>query len=166
MLTSLLLWRGDVPSLMNTVLSKLRASEAEQARAAEHDRMVRIVSGPPDARVSRQQWEHWVNHGWITCPGRSGRSTCDAEECCVGIRCRLMAAKGLSGDGQALPRKKRPRCGAKTRAGGECLVRVEPGKARCRFHGGRSTGARTEEGRVRIGEGQKRRWAAWRSAAS
>jgi len=37
-------------------------------------------------------------------------------------------------------RKDRPRCGAKTRAGGSCLVRIEPGKARCRFHGGLSTG--------------------------
>jgi hypothetical protein len=37
-------------------------------------------------------------------------------------------------------RKHRPRCGAKTRAGGSCLVRVERGKARCRFHGGLSTG--------------------------
>jgi hypothetical protein len=33
-------------------------------------------------------------------------------------------------------RKDRPRCGAKTRAGGACLVRAEPGKPRCRFHGG------------------------------
>jgi hypothetical protein len=37
-------------------------------------------------------------------------------------------------------RKHRPRCAAKTRAGGRCLVRVELGKARCRFHGGLSTG--------------------------
>jgi hypothetical protein len=29
----------------------------------------------------------------------------------------------------------RPLCGAKTRAGGSCKVRAEPGKARCRFHG-------------------------------
>jgi hypothetical protein len=29
-------------------------------------------------------------------------------------------------------------CGAKTRAGGCCQVRAEPGKARCRFHGGKS----------------------------
>jgi hypothetical protein len=39
-------------------------------------------------------------------------------------------------------RKDRPRCRARTRAGGACLVRVEPGKARCRFHGGLSTGPR------------------------
>jgi hypothetical protein len=33
-----------------------------------------------------------------------------------------------------------PRCGAKTRAGGTCLVRVELGKPRCRFHGRLSRG--------------------------
>jgi hypothetical protein len=47
-------------------------------------------------------------------------------------------------------RKDRPRCGAKTRAGGACLARVEPGKARCRFHGGSSTGPKTAIGRARI----------------
>ena len=59
-------------------------------------------------------------------------------------------------------RKDRPRCGAKTRAGGSCLVRVEPGKARCRFHGGLSTGPKTEPGRRRIADAQRRRWQAYR----
>jgi hypothetical protein len=59
-------------------------------------------------------------------------------------------------------RKDRPRCGAKTRAGGSCLVRVEPGKARCRFHGGLSTGPKTEAGRRRIADAQRRRWQAYR----
>jgi hypothetical protein len=45
-------------------------------------------------------------------------------------------------------RKDRPRCGAKTRAGGTCMVRVELGKARCRFHGGMSTGPKTAAGRA------------------
>jgi len=40
-------------------------------------------------------------------------------------------------------RKDRPPCGAKTRAGGTCMVRVELGKGRCRFHGGLSTGPKT-----------------------
>jgi hypothetical protein len=59
-------------------------------------------------------------------------------------------------------RKDRPRCGAKTRAGGTCMVRVEFGKARCRFHGGLSTGPRTEAGPARIAEAQRRRWRAYR----
>jgi hypothetical protein len=42
------------------------------------------------------------------------------------------------------------------------MVRVELGKARCRFHGGLSTGPKTEAGRARIAEAQRRRWAAYR----
>jgi hypothetical protein len=51
--------------------------------------------------------------------------------------------------------KSRPLCGAKTRAGGGCQVRAEPGNARCRFHGGKSTGPMTEAGRNRIAEAQR-----------
>jgi hypothetical protein len=38
--------------------------------------------------------------------------------------------------------------GAKTRAGRPCRMRVEFGKARCRLHGGLSTGPKTEAGRA------------------
>jgi hypothetical protein len=41
-------------------------------------------------------------------------------------------------------------------------MRVEFGKARCRFHGGLSTGPKTEAGRARIAEAQRRRWRAYR----
>src|SRR5689334_23209406 len=59
-------------------------------------------------------------------------------------------------------RKGRRLCGAKTRAGGCCQVRAEPSKARCRFHGGKSTGPKTEAGRNRIAEAQRQRWRAYR----
>jgi hypothetical protein len=59
-------------------------------------------------------------------------------------------------------RKGRLLCGAKTRAGGCCQVRVEPGKARCRFHGGKSTGPKTQAGRARIAEAQRLRWLGYR----
>src|SRR5689334_13961759 len=49
-----------------------------------------------------------------------------------------------------------------TRAGGTCLVRVEFGKARCRFHGGLSTGPKSEAGRARIAEAHRRRWRPYR----
>ena len=42
------------------------------------------------------------------------------------------------------------RCGAKTRSGTPCKNPAVRGKARCRFHGGRSTGAKTPEGRARL----------------
>jgi hypothetical protein len=82
------------------------------------------------------------------------------------VRVKKMShATGKAGD-RGPRRKHRPRCHARTRAGGGCLVRVEPGKARCRFHGGLSTGPRTEEGRVRIAEAQRRRWRAYRASQS
>jgi hypothetical protein len=59
-------------------------------------------------------------------------------------------------------RKDRPVCGAKTRAGRPCRMRVEFGKARCRLHGGLSTGPKTEAGRARIAEAQRRRWRDYR----
>ncbi len=44
------------------------------------------------------------------------------------------------------------------------MVRIEFGKARCRFHGGLSTGPKTAAGRARIAEAQRRRWRAFREA--
>lgn len=55
--------------------------------------------------------------------------------------------------------RKRVACGAKTRKGSLCRNMSEPGKRRCKFHGGMSTGARTPEGIERIREAQRRRWA-------
>ncbi|MEI4471508.1 helix-turn-helix transcriptional regulator [Frigidibacter sp. MR17.24] len=60
--------------------------------------------------------------------------------------------------------KRRVRCGAKTRKGTPCRAKSEPGKRRCKFHGGKSTGARTPEGRQRLREAALRRWARWRAA--
>jgi hypothetical protein len=77
----------------------------------------------------------------------------------------MIAYSDLISDLRRQPRRKdRPRCGARTRAGGTCMVRVEFGKARCRFHGGLSTGPKTSVGRARIAEAQRRRWRAFRDA--
>ena len=54
-------------------------------------------------------------------------------------------------------------CGAKTRKGTPCRCQSEPGKRRCKFHGGMSTGARTPEGLDRIRDAQRRRWERWRA---
>ena len=55
-------------------------------------------------------------------------------------------------------------CGARTRKGQPCRNMSEPGRRRCKFHGGRSTGPRTPEGRARIAEAQRQRWEASRQA--
>ncbi|WP_372615239.1 HGGxSTG domain-containing protein [Aquicoccus sp.] len=59
---------------------------------------------------------------------------------------------------------RRVTCGATTRKGTPCRAKSEPGRTRCKFHGGRSTGPRTEEGRARIAAAQRRRWERWRNA--
>ncbi len=44
-------------------------------------------------------------------------------------------------------------CGAKRHRDGQpCQAKSEPGKRRCRFHGGRSTGPRTPEGKARVAQ--------------
>nr|WP_280739655.1 helix-turn-helix transcriptional regulator [Mameliella alba] len=58
--------------------------------------------------------------------------------------------------------KRRVICGARTRKGTPCRAKSEPGRRRCKFHGGKSTGARTPEGIARIREAQRQRWARWR----
>jgi len=46
-----------------------------------------------------------------------------------------------------------PRCGAKTRKGLPCLCPAMK-NGRCRLHGGKSTGPKTEAGKKRIGRAQ------------
>lgn len=64
---------------------------------------------------------------------------------------------------EAAAAKRRVPCGAKTRKGAPCRCLSEPGKRRCKFHGGMSTGARTAEGLERIREAQRKRWARWKA---
>ena len=62
------------------------------------------------------------------------------------------------------PKSERPRCLARTRAGGSCQARVAWDKTRfrarngrCRMHGGLSTGPRSEAGREAIRASNRRR---------
>jgi len=48
-----------------------------------------------------------------------------------------------------------PRCGAKTRAGGCACRQPAMRNGRCRFHGGKSTGARTADGRARCARARR-----------
>lgn len=59
---------------------------------------------------------------------------------------------------------RRQTCKAMTRRGMECLLKSEPGKRRCRLHGGLSAGPKTVEGKARIAEAQRKRWAERRKA--
>ncbi|KAA0909832.1 helix-turn-helix transcriptional regulator [Aquicoccus porphyridii] len=62
---------------------------------------------------------------------------------------------------QDIAARYRQPCGATTRKGQPCRLLSEPGKRRCKFHGGKSTGPRTPEGKARISEAQRKRWAAY-----
>ncbi len=81
----------------------------------------------------------------------------------MGKTCANMQEKGLADDGTALPARDRPTCGARTRNGRPCKNKVIPGKYRCAYHGGKSTGPRTAAGKARIAEAQRKRWAKWRA---
>jgi hypothetical protein len=81
---------------------------------------------------------------------------------CVGRLCAKMVARGLDDDGQALPYKDRPACGALIRIGAMCANRVVPGKTKCHMHGGKSTGPKTDQGKAKIAEAQRQRWARYR----
>lgn len=63
----------------------------------------------------------------------------------------------------SLKKRVRMRCEAKTRTGGACQAPATQ-NGRCKLHGGRSTGPKSEAGRQRIAEAQRRRWERWRSA--
>jgi hypothetical protein len=56
-----------------------------------------------------------------------------------------------------------PRCNAWARTRRRhCRAKVVPGKTRCRFHGGMSTGPRTPGGKARRSAHVKAEWAEWR----
>ncbi len=66
------------------------------------------------------------------------------------------------------PKTERPKCGAKTRAGGRCKAPAvwnrklnSPRNGRCRMHGGLSTGPRTVEGLQRTLEAMRAGRARW-----
>ncbi|THD72579.1 hypothetical protein E7681_14215 [Thalassobius vesicularis] len=62
--------------------------------------------------------------------------------------------------------RKKAVCGAKTRKGTECKVKPLQDHSRCRMHGGKSTGPKTQTGRSRIAEAQRKRWEKWRQERS
>ena len=142
---------------------KLFAEHVQSAEQTTQKKLQeKIAAGPPvDSGISTDAWRSWNEYGWWVCP-RTKR-TCSERLCGIGPSCQAMAAYGLAGDGAQLDYARRPTCGARNRKGQPCCNKVVPGKRRCRFHGGLSTGPRTVEGRDRIAAAQRRRWASRRS---
>jgi hypothetical protein len=107
-----------------------------------------------------------ASDAWQACPAthpphQTGTRGLVCFQCSSGT-CERLKQFGLDPKGAALHWAQRPECGAKARSGRICKRRVEPGKRRCRFHGGGSTGPRTPEGRAKVAEAQKKRWERWR----
>jgi hypothetical protein len=154
------------------VLKRLRVEREQEEATAQREKAAKeravahlISKGPPaGSKISSDAWRTWYVRGYVLCPGSKGQSTCSNRQCRVGAACQKLHSLGLSGDFAPLPRKKRPVCAARNRHGKPCHMRVEPGKRRCRFHGGLSTGPKTVAGRQRIAEAQRRRWKAFREA--
>ena len=119
----------------------------------------KINRGPPLAGVTKSNWEMWIRERRFLCPSFEEDSFCRAKSCVFGLYCRDSAARGLLGNGRAYPKAERPRCEARTRQGFQCQMAIVAGKTRCRLHGGLSTGPKTGEGRERIAEAQRKRWA-------
>lgn len=55
------------------------------------------------------------------------------------------------------PHLPRLQCGARTRKGTSCRALALPGKQRCKFHGGMSTGPKSDAGKERIRQALRRR---------
>ena len=167
---------GSAPRLtLKKLIRTLERAEREAAEAealeasAVYDERLKesiaaaIGDGPPaGSGVTPENWREWKLFGWVVCPARPNRRSkhCGSAGCSMGASCWRMADLGLTGDGRPIKRRRRVLCEARTRAGGFCRMRVEPGKGRCRLHGGLSTGPKTAEGKARCVEGT-RRWRAW-----
>lgn len=139
------------------------------------------------ANVSRHTVQYWEGkpfiRPWEATPRRFGEilglpyfQTQNARARGWGLTWLQMMDAKIAADMAAIVEARRAReaarlarrrivCGARTRKGGACLNKSEPGKRRCKFHGGKSTGPKTAEGKARIAEAQRLRWAKNRAAA-
>lgn len=123
-----------------------RAAARERQRAANHVRL-RLGADMRVAQPSRAAGETWsVSQRPMPLPNARRRHN---EE----LEWRLTRACGARTKQTGLPCRKRPYRDRRT-------GRVRNG--RCHLHGGKSTGPRTAEGRSRIREAVRARWADWR----
>ena len=63
-----------------------------------------------------------------------------------------------------LQRRDSIRCKAHNRKGERCRAKALPGRRTCKHHGGLSTGPKSEAGKERIRQAQKKRWAEYRAS--
>jgi transcriptional regulator with XRE-family HTH domain len=115
------------------------------------------------AGVHRQTVAYWERKRWLDPESRGVRVIATA----LGIRLKRTSTRTRAGARHGVlaravvpdPKSERPRCGAINRDGANCRAKAVKGKTRCRLHGGLSTGPRTPEGRARLAEAMRERWA-------
>ena len=137
-----------------TVISAKREPHAcARIRQALHQAGVEFVGhAKPGARLAE-------NANYVMRPPSRAR----ARHGVIRVSAHLaVAARNKTQPAVAARRKPSGPCGARTRTGAPCR-RTGLSNGRCPNHGGLSSGPRTPEGRARIAEVQRRRWAAWRS---
>lgn len=105
------------------------------------------------AGYSRDSVCYWEGRiaGSTASPPRPFASTLRAWGC----SCRRPGQPAVTLQSIPIPKT----CGARTRNGTPCTCKPLPFKRRCKFHGGLSTGPKTQAGRDRIAEAQRASWA-------
>ena len=137
-----------------TVISATREPHAcARIRQALHQAGVEFVGhAKPGARLAE-------NANYVMRPPSRARPRHGVKRVSAHL---AVAARNKTRSAVAARRKPSGPCGAKTRSGAPCR-RTALANGRCANHGGASTGPRTAEGRRRIAEVQRLRWAAWRA---
>lgn len=79
----------------------------------------------------------------------SGTGVLQVTQAVSGISTRFAQARAREIASAATRATRRVTCGAKTRTGKPCRSKSLPGKRRCKWHGGCSTGPKTTEGKAR-----------------
>ncbi len=79
----------------------------------------------------------------------SGAGVLHVTHAASGISTRFAQARARDMASAAARATQRVTCGAKTRTGKPCRSKSLPGKRRCKWHGGCSTGPKTTEGKAR-----------------
>lgn len=127
--------------MKNSMQIQLEAMIAETlaAKQKRHEEMFKPKEEPSRSCPHQREWHPAKRRGCTEC---------------VGKICRKLLELGLDDEHLPLPSHLRPLCGARTRNSSRCSKMVVPGKKRCRYHGGLSTGPKTEVGKQRIREGQ------------
>ncbi len=137
----------------------MRHHHANAAQRAYRSRRVRIDYAPGEAAAAvldalRAEWGRLTNRAILDAIV-TGWAAVNRPEILDVYTCARMT---LTGDRDKPAKLARVVCGAtRHRDGQPCEALSVPGKRRCRFHGGASTGPRTAEGKAKVAANLRKR---------